>query len=152
MRWRARLRVPRAGNSWLRPTSTMLMSSSSRLKESTGRLTAPNRSRGSASWPSATARSRMASDSVPSWRSTASRSRAMRSASASVSAAAPGVTPASAAASTSAATVRVRREHGWMSGRDLRAGWDTSMTSLPSKGTGTIADGRDRAVYSMKRQ
>ena len=71
-------------NSWLSPTSSIVMSSSSRLNESTGTLTAPKRSSGSISWPSMTARSRMAWACARISRVIASRSSATRSASASV--------------------------------------------------------------------
>ena len=49
MRCRASSRVRPPGNSWLTPTSSIVMSSASRLKESTGTLTAPNLSFGSIS-------------------------------------------------------------------------------------------------------
>ncbi len=64
------------------------MSSASRLKESTGTLTAPTRSWGSISSPSMTARSRIAAPCARISRSIASRSMAMRSDSARVSPAA----------------------------------------------------------------
>ena len=123
-------------NSCAMPSSSIVMSSSSRLKESTGTLTTPSRSSGSISSPSITARSRMAAPCARISRSIASRSMAVRSAAASVKASA-GDARAAGPATATAASARgradsrfaignmhtLRKDHTRRGGNRRRSGW-----------------------------